>query len=97
MQVAPKIVVRTTSVVVFFVVDCPCFSSAVSFLMHFRPDGSISVLLYSNWPKICACTDSFVFILEFLRRLAVMIAFGMNESHSVIGKDGSVPLIPDMR
>ena len=64
--------------------------------MHLQPRGGSSILFHSKWPHIWAQADRFGLIIEFLRRLIVIFACGMNTSQSVIGKDRSVLLIPNM-
>ena len=65
--------------------------------VHLQHGSASEILLLSNCSKIWACADRFDFIIKFRRRLMVMFTWGMSVSHSVIWKDESALLIPDMR
>ena len=69
----------------------------VSWIIHLQPGGTSGVLLKSNWLQIWAKDDSFGLIIEFLIRLIVMFACGINAYQIIIGKGGSVPLTPTIR
>ena len=54
--------------------------TVTSWVAHFQPGGTIVTLLQSNWPYILVWASSFGLILEFLRRLAFILACEMSVS-----------------
>ena len=61
------------------------------------PGGTIGVTLKLKLPCMYAYTDSFGFIRAERSSLRVILAWGINLSHSVRGKSGSVPTRPDLK
>ena len=56
-----------------------------------HPAGANGVALKSKLPLMMEYADSLGCIWDRLRKLRVIIAWGMRRSHPVAGKHGSVP------